>query len=511
MSIRQKFLLLFGFVSFALVGSIFASNFLVERVKIGGQAYSGIELKYNVIDMVARTRVNWNMLNSEVKTLILDEYDEDNSVPSFVESISEVLQEMETLFAGKASEGGLHCASCHSLDRADALKSNLASVVTEWRKMVVLLNGTILPALANEDTATARETFDEYGDGYLQVMSASKKIVDSLRESLESMKEAKKNEAQRFSIFFIVAGVVVGVMVLVLSGLTVESIVRELKKIVETVNACATGIIGETDVTAKNSEANAEIATGIAAALEETSSSLEEVSSMVRHNNENAQLANASMNDNIGVIGTATSDVASMLSSMDRIKSDSDKISQIIKDIDGIAFQTNLLALNAAVEAARAGEAGAGFAVVADEVRNLAQRTAESARNTQQLIETATGNVRQGLGQAGKVNDAMQHIAASTKKTATLVDEISKASSQQTQGIGQINKATSSMEAQTQGLAAGTEELSAASMAVYSQAKVLYQATHGLVRLVEGSKAGEVASAGMDRVVQGDVPRLPGS
>lgn len=509
MSLRQKFLVLFGFVCLVLVGSVGFSTVLVERVKIGGQAYRGIELKYNVIDMVARTRVNLTMLNSEVKTLILDEYDEDNSVPSFVRSITEVVGEMEGLFAGQGSNAGLQCASCHSLESVADLGSDLAGLGKGWRQMVSLLEGRILPAAASDDLEAAREAFDEYGDAYLQVMSVSKIMVDSLREALASMKESKKKEARNFSAIFIGVGISVVVLVLVLSGLTVEAIIRELKKIVETVNTGATGIIAETDVTARNSEANAEIATEIAAALEETSSSLEEVSAMVRHNNENALLANESMRDNLTIITTADSDVAGMLASMNMIKSDSDKISQIIGDIDGIAFQTNLLALNAAVEAARAGEAGAGFAVVADEVRSLAQRTAESARNTQQLIETARGNVQQGLGQAGKVNDAIRQIADSTGKTATLVDEISKASAEQTQGITHINQATSAMESQTQGLAAGTEELSAASMAVYSQAKTLYDASNRLVRLVEGNRA--VPSEQAFGEAEVEVPRLPES
>jgi methyl-accepting chemotaxis protein len=183
-----------------------------------------------------------------------------------------------------------------------------------------------------------------------------------------------------------------------------------------------------------------------------------------------------------------------MKENMQTIKVDSDKISQIINDIDGIAFQTNLLALNAAVEAARAGEAGAGFAVVADEVRNLAKRTADSARNTQSLIEIAIGNVNEGLANVDKVDKAMKVISESTRSTAIVIEEISTATHQQTTGLSQINTATSEMEARTQRLAAGSEEMAAAVNGILAQTDVLYQTIGTLAGLVDGTHGGRTAN-----------------
>ena len=128
-----------------------------------------------------------------------------------------------------------------------------------------------------------------------------------------------------------------------------------------------------------------------AAAIEETSSSLEEMSAMTRQNAENATQADKLMQHVQGITSGATDSMGRLMEFMQEISTASDKTQKIIKTIDEIAFQTNLLALNAAVEAARAGEAGAGFAVVADEVRNLAMRAAEAAKNTAALIE---GNVK---------------------------------------------------------------------------------------------------------------------
>ena len=209
---------------------------------------------------------------------------------------------------------------------------------------------------------------------------------------------------------------------------------------------------------------------------------------MVRQNDDNSNNANAAMRQNQEIIGRANTDVTGMKQSMAKIKQDSDRISQIISEIEGIAFQTNLLALNAAVEAARAGEAGAGFAVVADEVRSLAQRTSQAAKGSQELIEVAVNNVGDGLATMDKVDAAMRAVAESSKKTGLLVEEISTASRQQTIGVSQISVTISSMETGTQELAASSEELAAASQSVQRQADSLYQHIADLVHLVEGDQ-----------------------
>ena len=124
-----------------------------------------------------------------------------------------------------------------------------------------------------------------------------------------------------------------------------------------------------------------------------------------------------------------------MTTAMEAIKVSSDDIAKIIKTIDEIAFQTNILALNAAVEAARAGEAGMGFAVVADEVRNLAQRSAQAAKETAAKIEGAIGKTAQGVEISAKVAQALNDIVAKVRQVDELVAEVASASREQTQGI----------------------------------------------------------------------------
>ena len=232
-----------------------------------------------------------------------------------------------------------------------------------------------------------------------------------------------------------------------------------------------------------------------AASIEETGASLEELASMTRSNADSAQKANELAREARTAADRGAEDMRAMNQAMEAIKISSDDIAKIIKTIDEIAFQTNILALNAAVEAARAGEAGMGFAVVADEVRNLAQRSAQAARETTAKIEGAIHKTAQGVGISQKVATTLNDIVVKARQVDELASEVANASREQTHGITQINTAVGQMDKVTQSNAASAEESAAAAEELNSQAVVMKQAVGELTQLVGGG--GSAPAAGV--------------
>ena len=225
-----------------------------------------------------------------------------------------------------------------------------------------------------------------------------------------------------------------------------------------------------------------------AASIEQTSSSLEEMGSMTRLNAENVQKANDLAKQARHAADKGAADMQTMNAAMEAIKVSSDDIAKIIKTIDEIAFQTNILALNAAVEAARAGEAGMGFAVVADEVRNLAQRSAQAAKETAVKIEGAITKTAQGVGISNKVAGTLNEIVAKARQVDELASQVAGASHQQAQGIKQINSAVGQVDAITQANAASAEESAAAAQELNAQAEMMKQSVNELLQLVGGAR-----------------------
>jgi methyl-accepting chemotaxis protein len=215
---------------------------------------------------------------------------------------------------------------------------------------------------------------------------------------------------------------------------------------------------------------------GQAASLEETASSMGELTHTVHQNAENAKQANqlAAQASDIAVKGGRV--VGDVVNTMASISASSKKIVDIISVIDGIAFQTNILALNAAVEAARAGEQGRGFAVVAGEVRSLAQRSAAAAKEIKELIGDSVGKVEAGAAQVEQAGMTMNEIVHAVKRVTDIMAEISMASSEQSAGIEQVNLAIAQMDDVTQQNAALVEEAAAAAESMQEQATVLKSA-----------------------------------
>jgi len=213
-----------------------------------------------------------------------------------------------------------------------------------------------------------------------------------------------------------------------------------------------------------------------ASALQQTAASMEELTSTVKQSADNAKQANQVAVSASEAAAKGGEVVDQVVSTMDAIAASSKKIAEIINVIDGIAFQTNILALNAAVEAARAGDQGRGFAVVAGEVRNLAQRSAQAAREIKSMISDSVEKVDAGSKLVNNAGDSMREIVGQVKRVTDLISEITSASLEQSSGIGQINEAVTSMDQGTQQNAALVEESAAAAASLREQAERLTQA-----------------------------------
>jgi methyl-accepting chemotaxis protein len=212
-----------------------------------------------------------------------------------------------------------------------------------------------------------------------------------------------------------------------------------------------------------------------AANLEETASSMEEITSTVKLNADNAQQANALAESASKIASAGGELIQEVVITMSSINESSQKISDIIGVIDGIAFQTNILALNAAVEAARAGDQGRGFAVVASEVRTLAQRSANAAKDIKGLISDSVKKIDNGNALVSKSGETMKEIVTAIKRVNNIMTEISQASSEQSTAIEEVSNGVSQMDEMTQQNAALVEEAAAAAESLQQQADQLAQ------------------------------------
>ncbi len=281
-------------------------------------------------------------------------------------------------------------------------------------------------------------------------------------------------------------GVLAGI---ILATLITIAITKPINAVIKNLTDGAKQVSQAAGQVAASSQSMAEGATEQASSLEETSASLEELSSMTHQNADNARLANNTALEAQNAAQKGREIMTRMTEAIQKIKQSSDETSKIIKTIDEIAFQTNLLALNAAVEAARAGEAGKGFAVVAEEVRRLAQRSAEAAKTTSQMIEEARAHAEEGVKVSQEVANVLEQIAQNVEKVTTLISEVSAASNEQAQGIEQINQAVNQMNQVVQSNAANSEEAAAASEELSAQAEELNKLVTVLKGILEGSKS----------------------
>jgi methyl-accepting chemotaxis protein/methyl-accepting chemotaxis protein-1 (serine sensor receptor) len=436
---------------------------------------------------------------------------------SFLEMKSES-QGMQVRYAiqeldrqGRSGKSGqVYCLSCHTPENAEETAGRFESESNKVKKQAADLQLLM-------DDQISRQAVDEFNSGagewigstkeYLAladhgqfaaahtiltdktfpIVKRMEKASDLLGEREQKTiatfrREAKANIQSSRIITLIFIFINLGCSVLLL--MLVLSMSRKLQRMSVEINQGAQQLASAAEQVSGASQSLAQGASEQAAALEETTSSTAEINSRTSRNADHSKSAANMMTATTNRIAAGNRKLDEMIASMAEIKAFGEKIGKIIKTIDEIAFQTNILALNAAVEAARAGKSGMGFAVVADEVRNLAQRCAQAAKDTANLIHESIASTHDGGRKLSEVSEAIAAVTEEAEKVKTLIEEVSLGSQEQTVSLGQVSRALEQMELVTQRTASGAEEGAAAGQQLCAQSQILSEIAHRLNEFV---------------------------
>jgi methyl-accepting chemotaxis protein/methyl-accepting chemotaxis protein-1 (serine sensor receptor) len=363
-----------------------------------------------------------------------------------------------------------------STDRGRELASQIETAMNAWLPTYAQVRQL---AESGNAEAAAKVVKDQIHSQYVTVGADCAELAQLVKDQLQQNRQESDDAlgVARWQMLLLLAA---GAAAAVFAIWVMRSVARDLRRVAEEMLEGARQVAAAATQVAAASQSLAQGTSEQAATLEETSSSAGEITSVTRKNADNTRAVAGVMVETAGLVDGANRNLGEMMQSMKEIHGSSEKISKIIRVIDEIAFQTNILALNAAVEAARAGEAGMGFAVVADEVRNLAQRSAQAAKDTAGLIEESIGKSNEGGRKLDSVAKSIEQITTSANQVKTLVDEVDMGSQEQARGIEQISMAVAQMEKVTQRNAANAEESAAASEELAAQARGLQETVERL-------------------------------
>ena len=310
-----------------------------------------------------------------------------------------------------------------------------------------------------------------------QKTSLSKDLNDALGAVRTHSEQQRWIALALFCSTLLIAGVIV--------SLTIRrSITGPIMRVVGGVRSATDGAADVSERLAQSGQTVARDAQDQAACIQQTSASLEEISTTTRQNANRAGEADRLMGEATHTVERATQAMNDLRSSMDVISKSSHQVAAVLKSIDDIAFHTNILALNAAVEAARAGEAGAGFSVVAGEVRSLAQRAAEAARSSGEIIEKTVADVGKGVQLVSLAHGAFKEVYTTISGTGKVVSQIAVSSEEQARGVENIRQAITRIESVTQSNASNAHDTASAAGEMIQQVQTTRQHLDQLIAVV---------------------------
>ncbi len=326
----------------------------------------------------------------------------------------------------------------------------------------------------------------------LNLSTYSEKIVNAAASLANAQEASIDSYMSQAVVTTMMSGAIIILVAILLASFITRSLVRQLTSNMNELSSSANLVSNASKQLTSAGQQLSEGSNQQAASIEETSATMDETSSMVQQNAENTHQANDLAQEASDAAADGSAKMKGMTQSMEELKKSSKEISKIIKIIDDIAFQTNMLALNAAVEAARAGEAGLGFAVVAEEVRSLAQKSAQAAKDTEEIIDKNMKLSDQGVTLSQEVNKSLNTIMLKTNDVNKLMDEVEVASEEQAKGTAQVTIAIAQMENVVQANAATAEESAASAEALQNQALALEKIVIELNDLVSGKHKAKV-------------------
>lgn len=324
---------------------------------------------------------------------------------------------------------------------------------------------------------------------YDESMDSLQKLINYVKDYYgKQMVDEANNRATTANVIIVVLSIVSSIIALVIAYLLANIISKPVVSISNELNISANNLEKAGNQVASASQELSSGASELASSVEEITSSMEELQSIIEANTKNVNESEILMKETMQTAVSAQDHSKELQSIMNTISESSKKIIKINKAIDDIAFQTNILALNAAVEAARAGDVGRGFAVVAEQVKSLAQKSADSAKETSDLIEHIHQDIEKGTNKTDIVVTSFVEVVKRAEKVNVLLDEITRASKEQAKGANQVTKAISQVNSVVQQLAASSEETASSSEEMLGQVESMRESVLGLNLIVKGQK-----------------------